>query len=745
MSTTHDPRDGHRFERRTVLAAALVGAGAVAIAPALRAAGHTATGQEHFSVIPEGSDTSADWLRLRLRRDGSGEPLRLRVTPAGESGAAITVSSTTGYTAIDGAVDGRAVEAAPSGDGSEVTLTPLRVGSPGAPDDRLVIQSADRQCEVDVWVEPEGGVWGGLSPEDPPFELGIVAIHAALMRKGDGAEVIMYSLARDRDPFDGEPVPDPAVPGQWLWDVFRMGDMEAKALDLGDYTLADRVMTPPKNVFCGGQTHLPDGRLMHVGGHFSLDDTVHDADMIHMYDAKVLDPTAAWTHIDHHMNPPRWYPSVTALPDGRILVTSGARTLPRQNPRDHEPDGYWNVINNDYLIVDPVTGTVLYPKGADPSADLIDQPTIDRINTAIAEAHSDLPGEELAEYYQQLATYPAVHVLPGANGEAIVSLIESNRAWLYRYTGDRLRRTDFMYPMRTRGSRSYPHYGAPVLLPLENGRNPRVLYVGGQHEELEKHRLLLGEEAELPATTTAEIFEVDTASATGTWHAGGRMAHPRVLCDATLLADGQVLVSGGSTWGWGDINGGPVYESELFDPAADAPAFAPAATAKTERRYHSTALLLPDGSLLKAGSTGGFGSYVNNTSDRMLVDTTAERYFPAYMFRGPRPIIHSVTPGTVDAPLTPGATFLVNAGGPALNERARVALIRPGATTHGANMDQRFVWLEAQAEPNGGTWDLRATMPTNAATAPPGAYMLVVVAENRVPTEAHWVHIAAGT
>ncbi|WP_035700197.1 hypothetical protein, partial [Glycomyces tenuis] len=73
-------------------------------------------------------------------------------------------------------------------------------------------------------------------------------------------------------------------------------------------------------------------------------------------------------------------------------------------------------------------------------------------------------------------------------------------------------------------------------------RTGRHLSVGGQHEELTRHRDIVSRNRDLPATATAEVFEVDTAALTGEWHRVGDMEHPRILCDATLLANGEVLV-----------------------------------------------------------------------------------------------------------------------------------------------------------------------------------------------------------
>src|SRR5207247_9498148 len=87
-------------------------------------------------------------------------------------------------------------------------------------------------------------------------------------------------------------------------------------------------------------------------------------------------------------------------------------------------------------------------------------------------------------------------------------------------------------------------------------------------------------------TATAEM--IDLNSPTPAWaYTGSMVTGGRKLHNATLLADGKVLVTGG-TRGTEDPNtqpSNPAYESEMWDPASGA--WTPTPSMTTIRSYHS--------------------------------------------------------------------------------------------------------------------------------------------------------------
>jgi hypothetical protein len=218
-------------------------------------------------------------------------------------------------------------------------------------------------------------------------------------------------------------------------------------------------------------------------------------------------------------------------------------------------------------------------------------------------------------------------------------------------------------------------------------------------------------------TATAEI--IDLNSSTPAWnYTGSMVTGGRKLHNATLLADGTVLVTGGSR-GVEDPNTqstNPAYESELWDPATRM--WTQMASITVFRAYHAIALLLPDARVLSAG--GDFGG------------ASAEIYSPPYLFKGARPTITSA-PTTV----TYGQSFFV--GTPDAASISKVTLIVLSSVTHGFNMGQR-ISRPAFSQASGG---LNITAPSSANTTPPGYYMLFILNSNGVPSVANIVQINA--
>jgi N-acetylneuraminic acid mutarotase len=116
------------------------------------------------------------------------------------------------------------------------------------------------------------------------------------------------------------------------------------------------------------------------------------------------------------------------------------------------------------------------------------------------------------------------------------------------------------------------------------------------------------------STASAEIFDPKT----GVWSMTAPMSVARARHTATLLPDGEVLVTGGATTFHGDT-GAVTATADLYNPK---PGKWRAAAPMSRPRYVHGAALLPDGRVLVAG-----GWYATSNSDPS--HETAEIYDPA--------------------------------------------------------------------------------------------------------------------
>ena len=195
----------------------------------------------------------------------------------------------------------------------------------------------------------------------------------------------------------------------------------------------------------------------------------------------------------------------------------------------------------------------------------------------------------------------------------------------------------------------------------------------------------------------------------------------RRLVNATILADGKVLATGGSDV-WNDMEGAQ-YSADIWNPATGT--WTRGASAQRARLYHSNAVLMPDASVLVMG--GGAPGPQNNLN--------VEVYYPPYLYNAAgafatRPVIANA-PSTIDV----GETFEVGLGSTATV--GRVVLIKMSSASHSFNFEQRFVELTFQQSGN----QLVAQAPTRATDSPPGFYLLFVLNSAGTPSIAKIVRV----
>lgn len=213
----------------------------------------------------------------------------------------------------------------------------------------------------------------------------------------------------------------------------------------------------------------------------------------------------------------------------------------------------------------------------------------------------------------------------------------------------------------------------------------------------------------------ATVIDLNGATPTSTWTWGVGM--DRYHGSATVMADGKVLVSGGSMVSNAAI--GVAYTARIWNPANNSWTTTP--SGKKMRLYHSVALLLPDARVLLGG--GGAPGPQNNLN--------AEVYTPPYLYKQDWSATLATRPVITSAPQTATWGARINVGVDVAGV-SRVTLVKTGSATHTVDFDQRFLPLTHTAS---GT-QLNVAMPANANVAPPGYYMLFVFNSAGVPSVA---------
>jgi hypothetical protein len=243
----------------------------------------------------------------------------------------------------------------------------------------------------------------------------------------------------------------------------------------------------------------------------------------------------------------------------------------------------------------------------------------------------------------------------------------------------------------------------------------KILYAGG------------GDSTQVP---TAAAEKIDLNRSSPVWTTAGTMKFPRRQMNATLLADGSVLVTGGTSGAGFNNQAGAVRVAELWNPTTGT--WTTMARETQTRTYHSTALLLPSGRVLSSGGGEGGGiTYANS-------EFTAQVYSPPYLFKAdgtaaPRPSITS-------APATLHYNQIFTVETPNAASVSRGTLIRLSSVTHTFNQSQ-LVYHLAFTRPAGTTTTLSAKAPASGNVAPPGPYMLFLINGSGVPSMAKMVTV----
>lgn len=222
------------------------------------------------------------------------------------------------------------------------------------------------------------------------------------------------------------------------------------------------------------------------------------------------------------------------------------------------------------------------------------------------------------------------------------------------------------------------------------------------------------------AGVTGSTATVDLNAPTHKFTNGPNVGFAAMHSCATVLPDKSAFVAGGA-----DHNTRPRLQAAVLPNGATA--WKQVASPTVPRMYHSSCLLLPDGSVLTMGTTAVAGS----------VETRFEVYKPWYLQAGvSRPTITSLAPT-----LKLGGTYSVSFTGPASVTGAM--LQRLSSVTHSSDPNQRAVDVPVTATTVWGKKTLK--IEANRGILPPGPYLLSLRDWRNIPSKSLVVRVVENT
>jgi hypothetical protein len=417
-------------------------------------------------------------------------------------------------------------------------------------------------------------------------------------------------------------------------------------------------ITPPENIWCSGQTILADGRVFIAGGNLRYPD-----------------------------------PSVTNGTGGWM----GTLTTYTFNPLDKSWTRQPNMRNGRWYPSTTKLGDnrVVIMGGMDETGTDTYNVSVEVFTPALA---MNGVGSILAVGSHAPASwYPMMYTLPSG------SMLEAGPS---RYTTNQLDPATWNWTYLGMMRGDHFAFGNGIIYTDASAAPAKsvVMVAGGYYGGI----ALAGNEW------------LDASNPTTGWRAFPQWLLPRRNSNTVILPDGSLLTIGGNQ---ASTNYGlPLVEAELYaKPATDASgAWQKVAPPTIQAAYHSTAILLPDATVLLS----------QDDMDSSGTDHKAQVYSPPYLFKGARPGIVNVP-----AKVGYGQSFDITVDRKGLTG---AVLVAPGATTHANDMHQRAIKLPVQVRNK----IITATVPNSRGTVPPGYYMLFVLDRNGVPSVARFVNVS---
>ena len=559
----------------------------------------------------------------------------------------------------------------------------------------------------------------------------------------------------------------------------------ASLVNLTDYSV--RGIDATTNPFCAAGSTLGNGSYIVVGGNSAIsygginvknqDGSISSGPAAPYQDydgrrvVRLMQPNEDSSQLEwideynspNQMDSPRWYPGVEGLADGSVVLIGGATN-----------GGF---INRNYPNVDPAYATdnpnptpgKWDQGGANPSYEF--WPPTNKPKPAVHDFMVKTSG---------LNMYAHTYLMP--SGRIFMQANYSTTLWDWQKDS-----YHDLPDMPDQIIRVYPASGATAMMPLTpaNKYTPTILFCGGFNnitdEQWGDYKAPRVNMFEQPGSTDCSSITPENADGSNVENVQyvreETLPEPRSMGQFIHLPTGQmVIVNGASrgvagygntTWNTAKDKQGnvvhmegmsqkPTYRPVLFDPEQPKGKrlkYEGFGSSKIARLYHSSAILVPDGSVLVAGSNPHMdvarlppNDQIDSQYEAFNTTYVLEQWYPEYYFE-PRP----KPQGMPDVIKYGGKSFNVTIDANYMNpdnnandmaNKTKFMVIRPGFSTHAVNFGQRSLQLENSYEVHhdGSVTFIVNPMPTNMNIFVPGPALLFATV-NGIPSHGKYVFL----
>ncbi|KDQ12600.1 hypothetical protein BOTBODRAFT_176282 [Botryobasidium botryosum FD-172 SS1] len=512
--------------------------------------------------------------------------------------------------------------------------------------------------------------------------------------------------------------------------TMQVAEHPAWASEYDIRTNSVRPMDVLSSTFCAGGSVLGNGTWMNVGGNQAVttngdqaasqtgggpyDDW--DGRKAVRFFTPCDDGSCNW--IDDpkmYMDSPRWYPTLETLENGSIIIIGGCINGGFVNGNFVNDAGQNNPTYEFY----PSTGPKL-PLGI---------------------LNNTLPAN----------LFPLTWLLPSGK-----LFIQSNwGAEIFDYK----KAVETTINNIPHAVRTYPASAATAMLPLTPANNwtATIVFCGGSNVQPDQWFNQTLNFAAYPTDSSCVRITPDVSH---DWSDDDSLPEGRSMGSFIALPDGTFFLGNGANTG---VAGYGVNISWTIGHSyADHPIFSPLiynpnapsgsrfsreglGNSTIPRMYHSSATLLPDGSIFVTGSNPN-PDYTVGPNVAYPTEYRVERFYPSYYSKtrpNPQGILDQLSYGGSYFNVTLALDDL--AGDYNNVKSTTVVVIRPGFSTHAMNMGMRFVQLETSytVSDKGGITLHVSQLPPNPAIIAPGPAMIFVVV-NGVPSVGQFIMLGTG-